>query len=66
MDGSGDDPTKSEKDKYHRISLIGGIQKWTRMNEFTKEKQTHRLGIQTQELPKGKMEPGEGQGQGQR
>lgn len=33
------------------------------MNEFTKEKQTHRLGAQTQELPKEKTGPEEGQGQ---
>ena len=33
------------------------------MNEFTKGKQTHRLGTQTQELPKEKTGPEEGQGQ---
>lgn len=32
MDGPGDDPAKSEKDKYHATSLIGGIQRWPPLN----------------------------------
>ena len=31
-----------DKDKYHMISLIGGIQKMKQMTLFTKQKQTHR------------------------
>ena len=40
MDGPGDDPAKSEKDKYHATSLIGGIQKRPPLNELTRETQT--------------------------
>ena len=31
-----------DKDKYHMISLICGIQKMKQMTLFTKQKQTHR------------------------
>ena len=34
--------SQREKDKYHIISLICGIENRTQMNLFTKQKQTHR------------------------
>ena len=47
MDGPREDPpegSKSEKEKYHLISLICGLQKeMTQMNLFTKQKQIHRF-----------------------
>ena len=36
------DVDHKEKDKYHMISLLCGIQYMTQMNLFTKQKQTHR------------------------
>ena len=38
---------QKEKDKYHMISLIYGIENMTQMNLSTKQKQTHRLREQT-------------------
>ena len=34
--------SQKEKDKYHIISLICGIQNTVKMNLFTKQKETHR------------------------
>ena len=34
--------SQTEKDKYHMISLIYGIENMIQMNLFTKQKQTHR------------------------
>ena len=34
--------SQTEKDKYHMISLICGIQNMIQVNIFTKQKQTHR------------------------
>ena len=36
--------SQTEKDKFHMISLVCGIQffKWHKMNLFTKQKQTYR------------------------
>ena len=34
--------SKSDKDKYHMLSLIYGIQNMTQMNLSMKQKQTHR------------------------
>ena len=34
--------SQKEKDEYHMISLIYGVQNMTRMNLSTKQKQTHR------------------------
>ena len=45
MDGSRNYHTKgskSDRDKYHTISLICGIIKMIQMNLFTKQKQAHR------------------------
>ena len=39
--------SKSEKDKYHMISRINGIQNITQMNISTKHKQTQGHGDQT-------------------
>ena len=39
--------SQTEKDKYHMISLICGIQNMTQMNLSTKQKQTHRHREQT-------------------
>ena len=39
--------SKSEKDKYHMISLRPGIQNMTQTNLFTKPKRTHRHRKQT-------------------
>ena len=39
--------SQKEKDKYHMISLICGIQTMTQMNISTKQKQTHRRREQT-------------------
>ena len=39
--------SKSEKYKYHMISLICGIQNMTQMNLSVKQKQTHRHREQT-------------------
>ena len=55
MDGPRNDHSKlskSEKDKYHMISLICRLLKMIQINLFTKQKQTHRLQKQTW-LPKG-------------
>ena len=38
---------QAEKDKYHRISLIGGIYNSDTMNLSTKQKETHRHREQT-------------------
>ena len=38
---------KSEKDKYHMVSLTVQSKKVTEMNLFTKQKQTHRHRKQT-------------------
>ena len=46
MDGPRDYHTmwsKSEKEKYHTISLICGIKKMVQMNLFIKQKESHRL-----------------------
>ena len=54
IDGPMDDHTKMdlrmiyylsqrEKDKYHRVLLIGGILKLIQMNSFANQKQTHRI-----------------------
>ena len=45
----------TEKDKYHMISLICGIQKLIQMNLFTKLKHTHRLRKQTYGYQRGKV-----------
>ena len=44
MDGPRDCQTKSDKDKYRSILLIGTIEffKMTQIDLFTKQKQTHR------------------------
>ena len=34
--------SQKEKDKYHMISIIRGIQNMTQINLSTKQKQTHR------------------------
>ena len=39
--------SKSDKDKYHMISIISEIKKMIQMNLFTKQKQTHRHRKQT-------------------
>ena len=39
--------SQKEKDKYHMISLICGIQNVTQMNLSTKQRQTHRHREQT-------------------
>ena len=39
--------SQKEKDKYHMISLLCGIQNMTQMNISTKQKQTHRYREQT-------------------
>ena len=39
--------SQKEKDKYHMISLICGIENMTQMNLSTKQKQTHRHKEQT-------------------
>ena len=39
--------SQKEKDKYHRISLICGIQNTTPVNISMKQKQTHRYREQT-------------------
>ena len=48
-DGPRDSPTKwskSDKDKYHVISLICGIENMTHRNLAMNQKQTHRCGEQ--------------------
>ena len=50
MDGTRDSHTKwskSERDKYHMLSLISGISYMAQMNLSTKKKQTHGHGEQT-------------------
>ena len=47
MDGPRDHQTKSEKDKYHMISLYVESKTLIQMSLFTKQKQTHRLRKQT-------------------
>ena len=57
MDGPRDDHTKlskSDKDKYHMLSLICGIKKMIQVNLFTKQKQTHRHRKQTYGYQRGK------------
>ena len=57
MDGPKDYHTKwskSEKDKYHVISLICGISSMTQMNSSMKQKQTHRHRKQTFVYQRGK------------
>ena len=39
--------SQKEKDKYHMISFICGIENITQMNSSTKQRQTHRLREQT-------------------
>ena len=39
--------SQTEKDKYHMLSLICGIENMTQMNLSTKQKQTHRRREQT-------------------
>ena len=39
--------SQKEKDKYHMISLICGVQNMTQMNISTKQKQTYRYREQT-------------------
>ena len=46
--------SKSDKDKYHMISLICRLQKMIQMNLFTKQKQTHRCRKQTYGYQRGK------------
>ena len=45
---------KSEKDKYHMVSLTVQSKKVTEMNLFTKQKQTHRHRKQTYGYQRGK------------
>ena len=50
MNGPRDDPIKwckSERDKYHIISLVGEIENMAQMNLSMKQKQTHRHREQT-------------------
>ena len=52
MDGPRDyhilsEVSETEKNKYHMISLICGIQNMTQVNLSTKQKQTHRHREQT-------------------
>ena len=47
MDGPRDHQTKSEKDKYHMISLYVESKTLIQMSLFTKQKQTHRFRKQT-------------------
>ena len=48
---------KSDKDRYHMISLICGIfKKAIRMSLFTKQKKTHRHGKQTYGYQRGRRE----------
>ena len=57
MDGPRDDHTKwsrSDKDKYHMISLVCGIWNIIQMNLFTKQEQTHRHRKQTYGYQRGK------------
>ena len=57
MDGPRADHTKwskSEKEKYHMISLICGIWRIMQINLFTKEKQSHRHRKQTYGYQRGK------------
>ena len=46
--------SQNEKDKYHMISLICGIQNTTQMNLSMKQKQTHRHRRQTFHYQRGK------------
>ena len=48
----------SQKDKYHMISLISGIENMTQMNLSVKQNQTHRHGKQTCGYQRGKGERG--------
>ena len=47
-----------EKDKYHTLSLIYGIEYMAQMNLSTEQKQTHGLGEQTCGCQEGKGRSG--------
>ena len=47
---------QTEKDKYHMISLICGIQKIVQVNLLIKEKQTHKHRKQTYGYQRGRVE----------
>ena len=47
--------SQTEKDKYHMISLLRGINKLIQMNLFTKQKQTHRLQKQNYGYQRGQV-----------
>ena len=48
--------SQKEKDKYHMISLICGIENITQMNLSTKQRQTHRLLVAKRLQDGGRME----------
>ena len=61
MDGLRDDHTKrskSDKDKYHMISLTWGIQEVIQMNLITRQKQPQRHKKQTYGYQRGKGREG--------
>ena len=46
---------QAEEDQEHMISLIGGMETYTQLNSFTKQKPTHGLSTETKGYRKRKV-----------